>query len=312
MIRIGAVTLDTSHPLAFAKVLEHDSRAKYVGVFDDSFRSDQEAANFVSRFGLEKRCSTLDELADLCDIGFVHSCDWDRHLELAEPFVRKGKPVFIDKPIVGKLGDCGKVSEWVRQGAVILGSSSVRYCQEIDAFLARPVEERGEIVSIYGTSGVDEFNYGIHVVEGIGALSGKLARSVRYVGQAEQQGKRSEAYYIRYDDGLNALYHTFSGCWQPFAFTIMTTKSTYAFTVDTSKLYAALLNEIFQFMEGKAHKLAPMDVLLDSVKIMLAGRISRENGGQTVSLDAIPADDPGYDGAAFYRGYAANAKPLYT
>ncbi|NLO37376.1 MAG: Gfo/Idh/MocA family oxidoreductase [Clostridiaceae bacterium] len=312
MIRIGAVTLDTSHPLAFAKVLEHDDRAKYVGVFDDSFRSDQEVANFVSRFGLEKRCTSLDELADMCDIGFVHSCNWDRHLAYAEPFVRKGKPVFIDKPIVGTLRDCEQVAAWVRQGAVILGSSSVRYCQEISAFLAKPVAERGEIVSIYGTSGVDEFNYGIHVVEGIGALAGKMARSVRYIGQAEQQGKRSEAYYVSYGDGLNALYHTFSGCWQPFAFTIMTTKSTHAFTVDTSKLYAALLDEIFQFMEGKTHKLAPLDVLLDSVKIMLAGRISRENGGQTVPLDAIPADDPGYDGALFYAGYSANAKLLYT
>jgi hypothetical protein len=92
----------------------------------------------------------------------------------------------------------------------------------------------------------------------------------------------------------------------------MTTKSTYQFTVDTSKLYAALLDEIIRFIEGKPNRIAPMDILLDSVKIMLAGRLSREQNGAIIQINEIPIDDPGYDGELFYRGYAAGAKKLYT
>ena len=44
MIRIGAVIIDTSHPLGFGEVMEKDDRARYVGVYNDSFRPDSEVA----------------------------------------------------------------------------------------------------------------------------------------------------------------------------------------------------------------------------------------------------------------------------
>ena len=104
MIRIGAVNIDTSHPLGFGEVMEKDDRARYVGVYNDSFRPDSEVEGFIRRFGLEKRCNTLEELAAMCDIGFIHGCDWDDHLRCAMPFIEQGKPVFIDKPLVGESG----------------------------------------------------------------------------------------------------------------------------------------------------------------------------------------------------------------
>ena len=223
MIRIGAVTIDTSHPLAFARLMAEDKRARYVGVFDDSFRSDAEVEGFVKNFGLEKRCSSLAELAEMSDIGFIHSCDWDRHLDYALPFIEKGKPVFIDKPIVGNLKDCQKLVELAEAGAVILGSSSVRYCREVVQFAEQPVDERGEMISIFGTSGVDEFNYGIHVVEGICGLVRKPAQAVKFIGRGSKDGKISESFYIDFGDGQNAIYNTFLGTWQPFAYTIKTT-----------------------------------------------------------------------------------------
>lgn len=109
MIRIGAVNIDTSHPLGFGEVMEKDDRARYVGVYNDSFRPDSEVEGFIRRFGLEKRCNTLEELAAMCDIGFIHGCDWDDHLRCAMPFIEQGKPVFIDKPLVGNLADCRRV-----------------------------------------------------------------------------------------------------------------------------------------------------------------------------------------------------------
>lgn len=94
MIRVGAVNIDTSHPLGFAEAMEKDTRARYVGVYNDSFRDDREVERFIRRFGLEKRCASLDELADLCDIGFIHGCNWDDHLRCAMPFIQKRKTCF--------------------------------------------------------------------------------------------------------------------------------------------------------------------------------------------------------------------------
>lgn len=77
MIRIGVVNIDVSHPLAFAGELNKGNRAKYVAVFNDGFRGDDEVNSFVEKKGLEKICHSIDELADYVDVGwsdFGFSC----------------------------------------------------------------------------------------------------------------------------------------------------------------------------------------------------------------------------------------------
>lgn len=311
MIRIGAVNIDTSHPLGFGEVMEKSNRARYVGVYNDSFRPDSEVAGFIKRFGLEKRCSTLEELATMCDIGFIHGCDWDDHLRCAMPFIAQGKPVFIDKPLVGSLADCRRMEELVRGGAVILGASSARYAYEVQQFLALPQEERGEVVNVFGTAGVDEFNYGIHIAEAIGGIMGTGAQSVRYMGKGEAHGKYAESYFVQYQNGKSAMFNTFTGTWQPFVLTVMTTKTTHHFRMDSNRLYEALINEICNYMEGKPNRLASLEALLESVKVMLAAAASREQGGAPVALHTLTDEMPAYDGRAFCAGYGAAAGKLY-
>lgn len=311
MIRAGAVNIDTSHPLGFAEVMEKDTRVRYVGVYNDSFRDEREVAGFIRRFGLEKRCDTLEELADMCDIGFLHGCNWDDHLRCALPFIRKGKPVFVDKPLVGNLEDCRRVEELVRSGAVILGASSARYAYEVQEFLRIPEEERGKTVQVFGTAGVDEFNYGIHIAEALAGILGSGFTSVRYMGRGQAEGKYSESYYLSHKSGASAIFNTFTGTWQPFVITIMTTKTTYQFKMDSSRLYAALVEQICNYMEGKEHILAGPDQLLESVKVMLAAAASRKEGGETVGLKELRADGPCYDGEAFWKEYGAAAGIMY-
>jgi len=311
MIRVGVVNIDTSHPLAFAGKMMESDRARYVAVYNDSFRGDDEVESFIAKFGLEKRCASVEELAECVDIGFIQGCDWDKHLDYVEPFIKLGKPVFIDKPIVGNMKDIAKLASYVQSGAVILGSSSARYCVEINEFLSIPKEERGEIVSVYGTSGVDEFNYGVHIVETFGGLLGEGAKNCRFVSRACVDGKTCETYTIEYGSGVTATYALFIGTWQPFTLTIQTTKTTYLIKIDSSKLYVQLLERIFKYMETGENELATMDALIESVKIMLAGKISRETNGCIVSLSDIPADYAGFDGKEFADGYAAASTKIY-
>ena len=309
MIRIGAINIDTSHPMGFAEVMVKSKRAGYVAVYDDSFRPDEEVEGFMERFGVKTHCSTLEELADLCDIGFIHSCNWDLHLEQAIPFLKRGKPVFIDKPIVGNLQDCLRLEQLCSDGGIILGASSARYCYEIQEFLAVPVEERGEIVQVFGTSGVDEFNYGIHVVEAIGGLLGQGASYVRYAGAAVWGSDSCESYFVGYEDGKSAIYNTYTGVWQPFTITVMTTKTTYQFTIDSSRLYEALINEICNYMEDVPHRLASPGALIESVKIMLAGKASKEQN-RAVGLNEL-SSETFFIGKEFYDTYSAGAGSMY-
>src|SRR5690554_2901066 len=117
MFRIGVVGLDSSHPLAFSKELMKGNRARYAAVYNDGFRTDQEVVAFMKKCNVEKRYDSIAEMAENVDIGFVQSCNWDKHLEQAMPFIQAGKPVFIDKPIVGSLADCRIIEKLSAEGA---------------------------------------------------------------------------------------------------------------------------------------------------------------------------------------------------
>ncbi len=310
MIRIGLVNMDVSHPKSFAEVLKQEERARYTAVYNDGFRGDDEVDAFIKNAGLEKRCDSLEELADMVDVGFIQGCNWDKHLEYAEPFFKRNMPVFIDKPIVGNLADCKRIEELAASGKVILGSSSVRYAPEVIKFLAMPIEERGEILNIYATTGVDEFNYAVHAVELIGGLVGAGAISTQFTGRSIKDEKICETYTIAYPE-CTATFNTFQGGWMPFHLIITTTKTIYHIQINTSTIYPALLERICLYMEGKGNELATIQELTESIKIMLAGRISREQEGKKIRLIDIPENDPGFDGDKFEKEYAAAALKIY-
>lgn len=310
MFRIGAVNLDTSHPIAFADYLRSKGRARYAAAYNDGFRTDDEVAAFAEHFGLERQCVSLEELAECCDIGFLHSCDWDRHLPHALPLLERGVPVFIDKPLVGKAADCLRLEQLAGGGATILGCSSMRYAREVVEFVGRSAAERGEVLHAHGTVGTDEFNYACHIVEALGGLMGPGFLSSTFVGSAERGGLTCESYSLRHVSGATASYVVCHGLWQPCDLSVVTTKGAHAFRIDTGMLYAALLDRICDFLETGESTLATVPELTESVRVLLAGRISREQGGGEVLLSEIPADDPGFDGPEFERGYAAASRDI--
>ena len=309
MVRIGVVNIDTSHPKAFSQIFKENGRARYAAVFNDGFRSDAEVEGFMASNGIEKRCASIGEMLPQVDVGFIQGCNWDRHLQYAMPFIEAGKPVFIDKPIVGNMKDIAILRRLFENGAMILGCSCMRYAPEIGQFLAIPEEERGQIVSVHSSCGVDEFNYAIHAVEAIGGLVGTGAISCQYVAHADVGRIHGETYAVQFASGVSATYSITYGQWQKSAISVMTTKKTYeVFPAG----YNAMLDLAIDSVEQGKSRMASGDALIESILIMLAGRLSRERGGALVRLDEIPADYNGFDGYEFERDYAAAAGKMYA
>jgi len=102
-----------------------------------------------------------------------------------------------------------------------------------------------------------------------------------------------------------------NGVWLPCSFLVTATKGVFSINIDIANAYKSLLDKICDYMETGKNTLADVQTLSESIKIMLAGRISRETGGGTVKLSDIPPDDPGFDGQAFYKEYAAKARKIY-
>ena len=305
MFRIGTVNIDTSHAPAFADLFRQGNVARYTAIYNDGFRTDEEVDTFIKNYGLEARYRSLDEMAKNVDLAFIQSCNWDRHIELASPFLKAGVPVFIDKPVAGNLKDCLALEKLAEEGHVILGTSAMRYTYERDSFFAVPEEQRGRILHVSTMVGVDEFNYAIHSVESIlGFLKGDSAVSCRYIGGGLVGDVPSDSYYVRFESGATACYHICLKGWQPSTVLVMTEKTSFAYKLDVNKLYEAMLKHVSAWLEGKPNDLVSVPDMTMAVKIMLAGKKSKANGGTEERLDALTESDPCFDGYAFERFYA--------
>lgn len=313
MKKIGLVNIDTSHPFSWAEEMQKDAKLdmQYAMVFNDGFRGDDEVNWFINKYNMLGRAASIEELAEKCDIGFVQSCNWDKHVEQAMPFVNAGKPVLLDKPLVGSVKDIAKVRKLVADGADIIGSSSARYAAEVQEFMAIPVEERGEVVAVYGESGVDEFNYGVHIGEILSEIAGAPAVSCKFTGATVRDGAKCEIYTVRFENGVVGTYCTFLSGWRPFNVSIMTTKTSTCFKIDSSKIYKALLDRVSETLKTGERKTADIERILNVSEFMLCGKRSRDvENGKEVYIEDLKEEDS-FDGYAFERAYAAGAAPMY-
>ena len=106
MINIGLVDLDTTHPAFFASLLKGGDDLRVTAVFDGgAVQTPEYVAHFAREHGVARVCASLDELVSSVDGAIVCSQNWDLRLERVRPFLEAGKPVFIDKPMVGSLRD---------------------------------------------------------------------------------------------------------------------------------------------------------------------------------------------------------------
>lgn len=313
MKKIGLVNIDTSHPFSWAEKMQNapELDMQYAMVYNDGFRGDGEVDWFVKKYNMEGRAASIEELAEKCDIGFVQSCNWQKHVEQAMPFINAGKPVLLDKPLVGSVKDIARIRELMAKGAHIIGSSSARYAAEIQEFLALPVEERGEVVAVYGESGVDEFNYSVHVGEIISEIAGADAISCRFVGATERAGGKCELFNVRFENGVMGTYCTYLSAHRPFNVSIITTKTSVCFKMDTSKIYMALLTRVAEMLKTGEQTTADMERILNVSEFMLCGKRSRDfENGREVKISELHEDDA-FDGYAFEKAYGATSGVMY-
>ena len=208
--------------------------------------------------------------------------------------------------------DCAKVRQLVADGAKILGASSVRYCEEIQNFLKEPVETRGEILTIFGTAGNNEFDYCVHIAEAMSALAGAKAVSGRYDGASRTaDGKTCHINTVKFENGIVGTYYSVIGRWSPFHITVMTTKQTRSFVIDTLRIYQPMLREICKEISTGKSGLADVEPILNCTEVMLCCKKSRdEMGGAEVTIDQLGENDK-FDGYAHEADYAASAGVLY-
>lgn len=303
--KIGLVGLCTSHPGAWTPVIREMVRegkidVEIVAAWDSGeTRPPGYAKEFCAQFDIPHPVENLADMLDLVDGVIVHTANWDRHLEQAEPFVKAGKSVYIDKPIVGGLKDANTFLDWLKQGFRVTGGSVMRYCRETAELLARPPSERGEVWTAYTSIGVDEFNYGIHAYALLASVFGKGVQAARFVGASNQK-----QIVLKWQGGKIGIITVGRNEWLPFHITVTTDKKVFQFLIDIDQIYRSMLHKVMPYFTGMTAE-APlgMDAILEPELAALAAKQSWLNNGAEVFLDDLGLDSPSYDGTQFALEY---------
>lgn len=296
MIRIGLVDLDTSHPQAFTRILRTIPGVEVSALWDghDVWPEGYDAT-FARENGIPTVCSRLEELPEHVDAVMIHGTNWDTHIEKALVFMKAGKPVLIDKPIVGSVADCDRLLDLqAKYGTLVYGGSSLRSAREVTA-MRESIGARHGLLSMVASGPGDFFSYGIHTTEMLQGCLGTGIRSVKAV-----TGERVPVLAVTFEDGFVALMHLQMPFheWSLCAYTGQGLRTT---TVAVAGLYEPFLQNFVTLLRGGSvdYSLAGP---VEAVRVHLAARLALAQGTE-IALDNLP-EDPGFDGRAFAAEYA--------
>src|SRR5919199_662570 len=143
--RIGIIGLDTSHSVAFTKVLNTaEANPTYMGYkvvaaypygskdIESSTKRIPDYINDVKKLDVAI-VDSIDELLKQVDVVLLETNDGRLHLEQAAQVLKVGKRVFIDKPIAASLNDVIAIFELSKTYKIpIFSASSLRYIKGME------------------------------------------------------------------------------------------------------------------------------------------------------------------------------------
>lgn len=136
MIKLAILGTECSHAWYFASLLApKDGESQYpdvelIGVYGDP--SNEEALSGIEKVKQLSSCTKVakdyNEFLDEADAVMITTSKGDKHLEYAERYIKKGKFVWVDKPITWNPIEALKMWELSEEyGAVLCGGSTMRY-----------------------------------------------------------------------------------------------------------------------------------------------------------------------------------------
>lgn len=303
-LRVGIIGLDTSHVIAFTKLLndakspEHVPGVRVVAGFPGGTADNPSSANRVEEYtkqlvdawGIEI-VPDIPTLLEKVDAVLLESVDGRPHLEQLRPVLKAGKPVFVDKPLAGSLEDAKEIARLVKESKVpCFSASSLRFYPGVARL--RGDAAVGEILGCDVASPChleehhpDLYWYGIHGVEMLFTLMGPGCESVTRVTT-----KDFDLVVGRWSDGRIGTYRGIRKGASPYTATVFGTKGVAVSDPVRGSLYRPLVEEIVRFFKtGEAP--VSMDVTLEMFLFMSAADESKKRGGCPVKLSEL-ADSP--------------------
>jgi hypothetical protein len=292
-LRLGIVGTDTSHVIAFTKILndasqpDHVPGARVVAAYKGGSKDVKESYERVDKFAEELKTKWKVEfssdIASMCrkvDAVLIESVDARSHLEQAKVVIAAGKPMFIDKPLASTLEDARQIAKLAKDAGVPWFSSSSLRFGEIGTTMKYP-DTLG--VTTWGPGPIEEHHhlelawYAIHPIEMLYTLMGMGCEEVTrtYTDGADvvvgrwRGGRIGSVRALRPYGGYGAV--------------VFRAKSVMQSNPKASAGYRPLVVEIVKFFETKQPPVSNEETM-EIFGFLDAAQRSKEAGGAPMKL----------------------------
>lgn len=297
VVRVGMIGLDTSHCIAFTKLLNDESQKDFIPGFrvtvvypkgspdiESSTSRVPKYTTDIGKLGVQV-VDDLEQMIDQVDAVLLETNDGRPHLEQIIPVLRAGKPCFIDKPMAGSLDDCMAIFQLAEHfGTPVFSSSSLRYGKATQAV------RNGSIGSVTGCdtwspcklepTHPDLFWYGIHGVESLFTVMGKDVISV-----VRTSTESTDLVVGTWTDGRIGTFRGLRSGKAGYGGTAFGTKSQAA--VGSYDGYAPLVKEITKFFRSRKPPIDPAETLAIYAFMEAADECQRRNGQPVLIEDVM-------------------------
>lgn len=331
MFRIGILGSDNSHALNFSKMCNiPDENGVYR--YEDvrivaihGHNDDPEHTKQVAEEGhIPQIVSSAEEMFGLVDAVMVVHRNGGYHVDEALPFIEKGMPVWIDKPLCTSLEDARRLrAALLKSGSPLAGGSSLRFCKAVATIREKLASgELGELaggsISFPGdlsSQYAGLFFYGPHQIRVMQSIFGYDVQSVTAVSG----DPTATSVIVRYPENRLVTLNFNNRCWTNNYVTVLGTENCLSLPLELDGIFAAEMDDFVRLLhEGTMSE--QLDNMLSPSYVILAIQESLKQGREvTVPVDGfrlgLITDEATQDideAAALAKQYGADGLELRT
>ena len=247
-------------------------------------QSDQLSENVAKVSLIPNIVSDYREMIGEVDAVILARDDPWRHWEMAEPFIRHGVPIFIDKQLTSTKEELDLLLSVAGPDYPLMAGSPIRFSRDVlrlkDSIYLQKVR------SIHGMSRVNWMRYGHHLFEGVAVLWGLDIQSVRSLNGQEGH----DIIQIQYKNGLNVILEFVNNIALPIQFTCFSEENeSYMVCFDDFfNCFKRMLESFINLVE-KGEKQISLQEIEGIARIILAGEISKQTNGARISPTTLEA-----------------------
>jgi predicted dehydrogenase len=263
---INGLAAGQTTPEGWPKYEQSVADARIVTVWDP----DRDAARQLAAvFGIERVTDTMEAAGDRIDAVIITDDLTMQHQQRARPFLERGIPTYIDKPLSADPAEAASIVAVAEQhGTALMSCSALRFAVETAELRANP-EQLGRIAFATTVCNGELVFYGIHALELAFAIMGPGVRSVYNVGQ-----EKSSVVRLAYEDGRSLVLMVGEEIAPVFQLNLYGSKGRQDIIVrDATGFYSNMLGKVVEMARTKQSPVPPRETL-EIIRILAAAKQS--------------------------------------